>query len=574
MKKLDPKRLFLLAAMMLSVACVNEEYDLNKEIDTEATILKNISVPIGNMEPIVLGEILDISNDQDLVRTDQENGDYYLYLAGEPIQGDILSDPFVISAEQINTQSLTVTFPVLYFPAGTQLVYSDLIGKELSADLDIEIDSDIPSIISEVKTIGLETVITMSFKTNEGKIHVKKGFQFRFPDNLHFKKHSASDDSYTISDGHIITISEDVVFSSTSPYNIALDLEQIDVPAGAIKDGRLFIDEHISVTGDFYVDTDDFASSPSYLSIDLVPSVADDVTVTSVTAKVNIDENVEPAIVTLPEIPDFLSGDDIVLDFYNPMIYMNVRNHTPLSLSVGASLVSRNQGEIQTVNPFGTGDSRLGISSMASNLYLISGRPSEVDGGENIVVPGLSKIIRVIPEEIAVENINVRTADNDYITLNPGEDQSLEISYEIMTPLAFDTDMSLDFTYDIEDLGLVSDADVRSSVLNLVIENSIPLEFELRAECLGEDGHVSDNVSLEVKGKLASGTHLSPTTNSVEIVITNNSDTFELAGLRLELKASVTEHAGTVLNNRQGIRISSISLSLPDGVTIDNTFNS
>ena len=47
-------------SLMALPACVNEEYDLNKGIDTTIDIEGNISAPVGSTEKIMIGDLFEI----------------------------------------------------------------------------------------------------------------------------------------------------------------------------------------------------------------------------------------------------------------------------------------------------------------------------------------------------------------------------------------------------------------------------------------------------------------------------------------------------------------------------------
>ena len=52
-------------------SCVNEDYDLEKDIDMNVNVLKNVSVPIGSLEKVCLSDIIGFS-EQDIVQTDDK----------------------------------------------------------------------------------------------------------------------------------------------------------------------------------------------------------------------------------------------------------------------------------------------------------------------------------------------------------------------------------------------------------------------------------------------------------------------------------------------------------------------
>ena len=75
------------AYILLFSSCVNEEYDLDKGIDAEMTILKNISLPVGNLEKIVLMDILEIEENSIIYADD--NNDLVLSFKGDEMSADI-----------------------------------------------------------------------------------------------------------------------------------------------------------------------------------------------------------------------------------------------------------------------------------------------------------------------------------------------------------------------------------------------------------------------------------------------------------------------------------------------------
>ena len=77
-------------------SCVNEEYDLKKEIDGTAVIMKDVAMPIGNLEKITVDKILAFdSEDQMIVKA--ENGDLaFRFKGSDPIKADLTVPSFQI----------------------------------------------------------------------------------------------------------------------------------------------------------------------------------------------------------------------------------------------------------------------------------------------------------------------------------------------------------------------------------------------------------------------------------------------------------------------------------------------
>ena len=95
------------ACVLLFSSCVNEEYDLDKGIDTEMTILKNISMPVGDLEKIVLMDILEIEENSIIYADD--NNDLVLSFKGDEMSTDI-ELPEVTIGNSIKTEPVIIHF--------------------------------------------------------------------------------------------------------------------------------------------------------------------------------------------------------------------------------------------------------------------------------------------------------------------------------------------------------------------------------------------------------------------------------------------------------------------------------
>ena len=66
----------MLSAAVSVTSCLNEDYDLTKDIDTNISIDGDISAPLGNSEFILVDDFLNLGNDAaDVLKTDA-SGNY------------------------------------------------------------------------------------------------------------------------------------------------------------------------------------------------------------------------------------------------------------------------------------------------------------------------------------------------------------------------------------------------------------------------------------------------------------------------------------------------------------------
>lgn len=568
---------FIMAGLIFFSSCVNEDYDLSKEIDMEMTILKNMAVPVGDIQKIELSKVLSLDEENSMISTDAD-GDYLISFEGDPFSAsvEVPSISLVGSDGQIESEPVVIHFPLSGFSglAGNlgnhKLVYSDLAGSAISTEMDIEIDSEIPSEIIDIKSVNLHSLLKMRFSTNVGKIYVPAGFTLEFPEELHLIK-SSDTESYSIENGNKVVISKDIAAHSDAgvPFELNITIDKIDIPAGAVRDGRLVMDEHVKVAGDLYVMTSDFSSVPEELKIDM-SAVITGLVVESAVVKIKMENTMEATRMEIGEIPEFLSGGNVTLDLYDPSLSLKADNTSPLSFGVTADIVAYD-GEASSKISLGKDDDLL-FNAGTVTEYLITRRQSTVSQGVgNIVVPEIADLMKTIPENIAIEGLSVSAASADFITIDTGDEYDIAIEYGISAPLAFGEAMQLSFTQDINDLGLDFDGDVKSAVLTLDMVNSIPLSFDLKAVGLDPEGNVINGLTLEMDKSLASGTHTSPVATSVKITLKNTTGRFSLDGLRLTMNAAApsAEHVGAALNENQGLELKNIVLSVPDGITVD-----
>lgn len=567
----------LLYGTLLGTSCVNDEYDMNKEFDHSITILRNVSIPIGDLGKKTLGEILDIDDSHNLIKVN-ENGDYALSFIGEKIAYNLEDLKFNIPADGLTVNPITASFPTSAFKysgsslVSEQLVYSALTGKPLQSSLNIGVYTEFPSEITDAREIDLDADVNISFSTNVGQVYAKSGFSMTLPENMKFTKVGNSSDYTLSSSGNVIVLSKDVAFSADKPFVINLKFDSMTVPAGSISDGRLQLNEQASFNGDFYLKTQDFSSKPSSLSIQITPEISD-IEIESIEAKFDIEHNLDDNNILITEVPSFLQGDNFVLDFYNPTILLDITNSTPLAFELGAQLVSQvAQAERVVVNPFGSGDATLSVQANSDHTsYLISRRAMVTNSSVvNIVVPQLCDLIRTIPDYIGFNNIKVNSDTDDYVTVTSDQTLKTEMAYEINVPLSFGEEMKLDFQYRLDDLGLVFDANLKNTVVTLDFTNSIPLTFTLTAIALDKDGNIVEGMQLAADNQVIAGTHLSPVSSTIKINIANASKKFEMNSLKLSLSAEASpEHIGIALNKNQGMQIDNVSFALPEGIEVN-----
>ena len=570
--------LIILTGMSALSACVNEEYDLSKDIDTEITILKNVSMPLGSIEPVTIEKILNLEQEDISVLCKNDDGDFIFTFTGSEISAEIDVPSFSIApAGGIQTEPIEVHFntgPAAGMDPGIvteNIVYSKITGKLLDSSMDIEVDSKLPSQIVDVKSVALDASIHMNFSVNAGAVHLMKGFTVEFPEFINVVGTGYTDSRFEIQSGNKLVVKDDILISSASPLAFALKVDKINVPQGAVSQGLLVMNDEVSVNGDFYLSPSDFKVIPEELVVDIKADMTD-LDVLSAEVKLAINEKVNGTSLSISEFPEFLTGGNVCLDLYNPSLNFGVKNHTPFAFGVKAGIKAA-RGNDSVEIQLGE-DPAIDIPADTEAFYQFTRKETDVpQGAVNIVVPELGDLISILPEKVTFDDITLTSTSTDYVSIVSGDKYSASISYEVYAPLAFDKDLNIEFSTDINEIGLSFDEfSVENFKLGFKIENSIPLDFAIDAVVLDAEGSVVSDMELNVSAPVKGGTQNSPAVSDIELSIKSAGDSFSLDALRLTMKASApSDLTGVALNEKQGFKITDLVITCPEGITFNNS---
>ena len=143
--------------LLITTGCkIDNRYDLNN-LDTESTVLKGATFPVGNLKPVYLRDFLKL--DGEYIVTD-EIGDYR-------VRFDTDSFPFYVYGPPESGQDLTYEFePLVYEMADLSGMLSDsgqsLVAELTELEIALKVDSNVPAVFSFDATLetdkGSETL--------------------------------------------------------------------------------------------------------------------------------------------------------------------------------------------------------------------------------------------------------------------------------------------------------------------------------------------------------------------------------------------------------------------------------
>ena len=606
--------LLMLMPLSLMTSCVDENYDLS-EIDTEIVILRDVTLPVGNLNPVSIADFLNVDNEESLMIRSEANGDMaFAYDADENISAsfDVPTFDFEINEGAGAERTLSLTLPSViagmdvslleqYMPDyyNKNLSFKDITGKNASLTKSIEIEDDalLPYPIVDIKEADIDADITYEFSlavkdkngTNinsyGGAVYIAKGFTLDFPDWLMLKKNDSMDCYSIVAEGsnkNIIRFDKDFKITADQTVKFEILANKVEIPAGFIVDGgkdsegrnckKLTMDTSdpknmVLVDGDFYVKASDFKKVPNVVEMNMHLSIST-LSIKSALVSVNPDEELPDQSFKLPEVPEILRRSDVVIDIYDPVMKFDVKNESPLDVNVSGRLYAY-RGDQELMNTY--------LGENGENTPLVI--PHDFNGtigysrrGEDgmIANPFIGDLFRTLPDKVAIKNLKVTTG-NDYVRITPGTYLECSVGYSFHAPLAFGPELALGFEYELDELGLdLQEVGITSARMAFDIVNTIPLALDLGVTALDADGNPSRDITVELDGNLGAGTLDAPSTSTVSLTLKSKGNGINLNGLRLDMQASCpTSHQGKVINRNQGIAIRNLKVSLPEGISLD-----
>lgn len=579
-------------------SCVNEDYDLTKDIDKTICIDGEISAPIGNSETIFVTDLLNLDGDESDVLFLDINDNYVLTFMGNRTEASFTVPSFRFSGDIMTngghlglikrSDIMEELAPGL---SGTGLPVPKGLTVKRTFDASttpLEIDEDIPEEVTDVKDIHGNAVAKVTFLANTGKATLS-GLTVDFPDYLIFAGISKGQidcdfdkESNTLRFGQVEV---GRVMSEVSLDITGIDLTKIPAGQGFIRDRhKMLLNDNITLTG-FEVSllTDDlgntFGDIPEEVHIDTGIKL-NSLDIKDVTVKVDPKVAITPQAFNVGKLPDFVNGDGAVLDLYDPQIMLFLGNDSPLTMSLNADLESYKGASRNTVHIGDNGGATDKItvkSGMTSRIYLSRTGESAPSGYQNVKVSNLSDIVKNVPERISIANIDVK-ADDEFVTVQTDKSYNFYCSYSIIAPLAFGKDMRIDYCSDYDGWNEIFnsedvDYEINSAVVTFDCVNTIPFGIEMTAAAIDKEDNVIPEITVTIEGNVSSGSVDKPSKTQMTLNLKTSSgdDMRRLDGIRMNnrISGADNDHSGVCLNKRQSIKLENMKIKIKGAINTE-----
>lgn len=578
----------MLSAAVSVTSCLNEDYDLTKDIDTNISIDGDISAPLGNSEFILVDDFLNLGNDAaDVLKTDA-SGNYYVSVTGRGSSSDVELPFLSFSDELVTDGGYIARIRKSELPLSSSgMVPATPYTKHFNvSSTPMTVNEDVPHEIRAVKDAEVSGVVNISLMVTTGKATLSD-LIIDFPEYLEFADVKDAGLNFN-PDGNLLTIKSPQISTMAKNYYlnvVGIDFDKIPSGQGFLpSQHKIVLNDEIKLSAfDVNAVLSDFGTTVEAIPNEIVADI--DLSISSLivkTALVKVDPDIviDPFISNVGELPDFLSGDDVVLDLYNPVLKLNIDNHTPLKLNLNADIMSYKGADHRTAHVGNAnGGEAIALTPSGMNRLYVSKTGEGVPAGfSSVVVPDFSSLISIVPDRIGVENIDVEAAD-EFVTLTSGGRYNVVYDFELAAALAFGKDVKIVYSTDFtgwnetfnpndESFALeIRDADVKFDFVNM-----IPMTISLDAAAIDVDGNVIHGIKVTLNGDIPAGSVEKPSTSALTLNLEGSAEQMrKLDGLRLNLTGSDPgTMSGVCLNKNQGVQFKNMKIRLQAKMDIES----
>lgn len=586
--KCEAKRMYPLWGLLLSfswwnVSCVDSQYNLDKDIDMTVNVGgEYLTLPVGSTDTAFLSKIIEV-NEGDILQPDAATHVYHLTKKDE-----IKVNPTTVKEVKIGESTIPLNSMQIVYAPGS------LSGETISADINTSGDfeataNDIDKALKELGSLRtkdpVDLTLTIDFK-KEGSLSFDRveanALKIVFPEFIIFKEGQ---------DGiqeHELILDNQVLSTNGSSYTRTLKVEgyEFSQNAGTGKkpdNGTLTIEGGISMDGSV---TTSGVSGEGTLSF-TPKAVLGDMNINSVTGVIQPNIDVETTEITFNDLPDFLKDDATRLEITNPVIVLKANNPLNTSVDIDAVLTPKKNNAIVEGHEvkIGAGYGKTAVTLNPGENVIAFSRveTNSVEGvTSNVVVSDINNVIEIIPDNIDVSLKPVVTNDN-YYDVELGRDYQLTASCDVDVPLSFEQGLNIVYSDSIKDLNKdLKDVDkvtLKKANIVLSVDNTIPLNLQLKPENVQikdvygrELTSIVKTIAEDKQYVMESKDGTTPATSEIVLSLTtadNPGFLSKIDKICFKITAATGSTTGVPLKDTQWLKVTSIKLSVPGGITVD-----
>lgn len=578
-KKTYPLWGFLLSFPLWTVSCVDNKYDLDKDIDMTVNVGgEHLTIPAGSSDTAYLSKIIEVE-EGDILQPDAATRVYHLAKKDDIDVKPTTVKEVTISETTTNlspTEIVNATSSSVEVPA-TVTTFGDFEAKSNN------IDEALKELVALYAKAPVDLILTIDFQKEQSlnftRVQANK-LKIVFPDYIVFKAEEGIQ-------GHELILDGQVLSENGSSYSRTLKVEgyKFSENAGAGKKpngGTLTIEGVISMEGEVVTSG---VSGTGILS--LVPkTVLREMTANSVTGVIQPEIKAETTNIELNDLPDFLKDEETRMDITNPVILLRAENQLETPVEVDAVLTPM-KGNAQIDGKevkVGSGYGKTPVVLASGKNVIALSRTGEctIEGvTSNVKVEDINNLLETIPDDIEVD-LQPVVRNEGYYTAELGRAYEMPSSYEVDVPLSFEQNLNIVYNDSVQDLNKdLNDLDkviLKKANVLLTVDNAIPLKLQLKPENVlikdvygNELTAVKKTIEEDKQYVTESTDGEKPVTSELVLNLTSEDTAFlsKIDRICFKLTAVPGSATGVPLKDTQWLKVTSIKLSVPGGVNVD-----
>lgn len=612
-------------------ACVDNDYDLSKDVDLTIQVGGDLALPGCNTEEITLKDVFDLDeSDPDNIIQADKDGWYALRKNGTGSNSTV--NVSAVDVRDVTSQQVlsSLNFPMAalaYAGEAESVINGDPSNLSITND---EVPLDIVRIVTARPEKAIAVVAKIYFDrtgNNVKRLNLKNDFRVYIPKFLKakldearlkvlgkegaFKLEPATSVPSVISGqaSHYDVLSFVTAQAITSDQGLELPLlveelafDQLKAGQGILPNNssykKLVINDQLVLSGTVLLKA---SEQDVAITDNITMMLHTDITIGDANSAVkfriaevqgvvdpNIDVTVDP--VSFDNLPDFLSDDEVKMDITNPKIFLTIRNEAPVDVNIKGTLksfknnarlaevaIGKEVAEAETANA-------ILIKGNATTTICLSrqGKGADTSKGEvDVKIANLNNLIETIPDEIILANIEAKVLPKVY-DFQLGQSFHVETSYQVNAPLAFGEKLNIVYRDSIdgwnEDIA-DNDIEVQKVEVMMQVLNKIPLAMQLHATPVDVDGNELSDIKVSDiaviapgNGLLGDGSTPKASDLKVELTLKKEGAMRRLDGLKLRIEASnmgYPEFQNLPLNQNQTLKLDNIRIKIPGGVKLN-----
>jgi len=575
-KKMYPLWGFLLSFPLWMVSCVDNKYDLDKDIDMTINVGgEHLTIPAGSSDTAYLSKIIEVE-EGDILQPDAATRVYHLTKKDD------------IDVEPTTVKEVTIS------SANTDLK-QELVGSgdggsgSKTTELDVKNNlraeaSDIDEALIELGALGAKTPtsLTLAFEfLNTGNLTfgsvTAKNLEIQLPDFLMFEKGEVEEGNKLILNNEELKNAQKVLH--VIGYQFGGKAGEGEIPD---KNRTITINGLVTMQGQ--VVTSGINGSGSLtMTLDVT---LEEMTANSVTGVIQPEIKAETTNIELNDLPDFLKDEETRMDITNPVILLRAENQLETPVEVDAVLTPM-KGNAQIDGKevkVGSGYGKTPVVLASGKNVIALSRTGEctIEGvTSNVKVEDINDLLETIPDDIKVD-LQPVVRNEGYYTAELGRAYEMPSSYEVDVPLSFEQNLNIVYNDSVQDLNKdLNDLDkviLKKANVLLTVDNAIPLKLQLKPENVlikdvygNELTAVKKTIEEDKQYVTESTDGEKPVTSELVLNLTSEDTAFlsKIDRICFKLTAAPGSANGVPLKDTQWLKVTSIKLSVPGGVNVD-----